>query len=88
MNPYEKLKNALRRRPQKWLITGAAGFIGSHLVEQLLQLNQKVVGLDNYSTGKLANIEDVRQSVTAKQRRSFRMVEEDVINSAELSVYT
>lgn len=83
MTSYEKLKISLRRRPKKWLVTGAAGFIGSHLVEQLLQLNQKVVGLDNYSTGKLANIEDVRQSVTAKQRRSFRMIEGDITNSAD-----
>ena len=51
MSAYEKLHRSLKRRPRKWLVTGAAGFIGSHLVETLLKLNQRVVGLDNFATG-------------------------------------
>ncbi len=61
--PYKKLQTKLKRRPKKWLVTGAAGFIGSHLAESLLKLNQKVVGLDNYSTGFAPNIEDVRNQI-------------------------
>ena len=78
MTAYEKLQAKLKRRPKKWLVTGAAGFIGSHLVESLLKLSQKVVGLDNYSTGFAANIEDVRNQVSPLQRRSFRMIEGDL----------
>lgn len=52
MTAYEKLQIALRAEPKKWLVTGAAGFIGSNLVEALLKLEQNVVGLDNFATGK------------------------------------
>ena len=83
MTAYEKLQVKLKRRPKKWLVTGAAGFIGSHLVESLLKLNQKVVGLDNYSTGFAANIEDVRNQVSPLQRRSFRMIEGDITRPAD-----
>ena len=83
MTAYEKLQSKLKRRPKKWLVTGAAGFIGSHLTESLLKLNQKVVGLDNYSTGFAANIEDVRNQVSTLQRRSFRMIEGDITRPAD-----
>ena len=83
MKAYEKLQVKLKRRPRKWLVTGAAGFIGSHLTESLLKLNQKVVGLDNYSTGFVANIEDVRKNVSPIQRRSFRMIEGDITGPAD-----
>ncbi len=56
---YEKLKTRLLQQRYTWLVTGAAGFIGSHLVETLLTLGQKVVALDNYSTGRRANIEEL-----------------------------
>ena len=55
---YENLKTALKSRPRTWLITGVAGFIGSNLLETLLNLNQKVVGLDNFSTGHQKNIDE------------------------------
>ena len=74
MTAYEKLQRAPKRRPRKWLVTGAAGFIGSHLVEALLQLNQRVVGLDNFATGHAANLEDVRRNATAAQNRAFRFI--------------
>ena len=83
MTAYEKLQAKLKRRPKKWLVTGAAGFIGSHLTESLLKLNQKVVGLDNYSTGFVANVEDVLNQVSPQQRRSFRMIEGDITQPAD-----
>ncbi len=83
MTTYEKLQRKLRRTPRKWLVTGAAGFIGSHLAETLLQLNQKVVGLDNFSTGTLANLEDLQSSLNTKQRRQFRFIEGDITSEAD-----
>ena len=83
MTAYKELQRSLKRRPRKWLVTGAAGFIGSHLVETLLRLNQRVVGLDNFATGHAANLEDVRDNVTAAQRRAFRFIEGDITEAAD-----
>ena len=52
MSAYTSLQDELRNNPRKWLITGGAGFIGSHLTETLLNLGQQVVALDNLATGK------------------------------------
>ncbi|MFH4094968.1 NAD-dependent epimerase/dehydratase family protein, partial [Acinetobacter baumannii] len=51
MNQYEQVLEQLKSNPKIWLITGVAGFIGSNLLETLLKLNQKVIGLDNFATG-------------------------------------
>ena len=51
MSQYLKVKDSLLAEPKTWLITGVAGFIGSNLLQELLQLNQTVVGADNFSTG-------------------------------------
>jgi UDP-N-acetylglucosamine 4-epimerase len=48
-----------------WLVTGAAGFIGSHLLEQLLRLDQRVVAVDNFCTGSRDNLDAVRAGVGA-----------------------
>jgi UDP-N-acetylglucosamine 4-epimerase len=80
---YDKFKRSLKRRPKKWLVTGAAGFIGSHLVETLLHLNQRVVGLDNFATGHAVNLEEVRGNITAAKRRAFRFIEGDITNAAD-----
>jgi len=65
---------ALRARPKRWLVTGSAGFIGSHLLETLLALSQEVVSLDNFATGYRTNLDQVRQSVgeLAWRKHSFR----------------
>jgi UDP-N-acetylglucosamine 4-epimerase len=75
---FDELKEELKNNPKTWLITGVAGFIGSNLLETLLQLNQKVIGLDNFSTGHQHNLEEVRQSVTSKQWEMFNFIEGDI----------
>ncbi len=72
----------LTARPRRWLVTGAAGFIGSHLVETLLRLGQDVVGLDNFSTGQRANLEDVRASVGEGVWARYRFIEADITDPA------
>jgi UDP-N-acetylglucosamine 4-epimerase len=61
-----------------WLVTGAAGFIGSNLVEALLAGGQSVVGLDNYATGHRRNLEEVRGRVGEAAWARMRMLEADV----------
>ena len=52
---YQNLRISLRKNPKRWLITGVAGFIGSSILEELLNLNQNVIGIDNFSTGHKKN---------------------------------
>jgi len=75
---YEEARQRIRAGASTWLVTGAAGFIGSHLVEQLLGLDQKVVGLDNFSTGKRDNLALVREAVVEGRWKSFRFSEGDI----------
>ncbi|MBK7843547.1 MAG: NAD-dependent epimerase/dehydratase family protein [Bdellovibrionales bacterium] len=63
-----------------WLVTGAAGFIGSHLVGRLLGENQKVVGVDNLSTGRWENLQQVLGRLTNGQQKSFSFICDDVGN--------
>lgn len=62
------------------LITGGAGFIGSHLAEHLLEQGHSVIALDNLSTGSLGNIRHLLN------RKGFSFVQEDVRNSQTLHV--
>ncbi len=78
MTVRERIAAALQARPRKWLVTGAAGFIGSALVEELLGLDQEVVGLDNFFTGHRENLEDLGRLVTPAQWKRFRFVEADI----------
>jgi len=82
MDRYEQTLEKLRARPARWLVTGAAGFIGSHLLEQLLLLDQTVVALDNFSTGKRENLDAVRERVTPEQWARCRVVEGDIADPA------
>ncbi|MCG7997652.1 MAG: NAD-dependent epimerase/dehydratase family protein [Candidatus Thiodiazotropha taylori] len=78
MTTYESLKANLKSQPSTWLITGVAGFIGSNLLETLLKLNQKVVGLDNFATGHAYNFDKVEAAVSADQWSGFRFIEGDI----------
>lgn len=75
---YKQVEGALSSKPETWLITGVAGFIGSNLLEALLKLNQKVIGLDNFATGHQANLDEVKQSVSTEQWSAFTFVEGDI----------
>jgi UDP-N-acetylglucosamine/UDP-N-acetylgalactosamine 4-epimerase len=77
---YESFLQKLNREPMAWLVTGAAGFIGSNLVEKLLSLGQVVVGLDNFSTGYRNNLDDVRQCVGEEAWVRFTFIEGDIRN--------
>jgi UDP-N-acetylglucosamine 4-epimerase len=74
---YRRLLEHLAAAPKTWVITGAAGFIGSNLLEALLGLGQTVVGLDNFSTGRRANVDEALASVTLSDPR-FAMVHGDI----------
>ncbi len=75
---YEQLCARLLVEPKTWLVTGVAGFIGSNLLERLLKLNQRVVGLDNYATGHAKNLDDVQSLVTAEQWARFQFIRGDI----------
>lgn len=78
MTAYETAKAEARMTPKRWLVTGVAGFIGSNLMERLLQLDQIVVGLDNFSTGKRENLTDVQTLVSERQWSRFTFIEGDI----------
>jgi len=78
MTTFQRVEESLRLRPRVWLVTGAAGFIGSNLVERLLGLGQTVVGLDNFATGHPRNVRDVMESAGPEAAARFRFVEGDI----------
>ena len=80
LTAYEKVQKVLINEPKTWLITGVAGFIGSNLLEELLLLNQKVVGLDNFATGFQHNLDEVKDLVSKDQWQSFTFIEGDIRN--------
>jgi UDP-N-acetylglucosamine 4-epimerase len=79
---YAAAAAALRASPRRWLVTGSAGFIGSHLVEALLRLDQEVVSLDNFATGHRRNLEEVRRVVGPDAWRRHRFLEADIVDLA------
>lgn len=75
---FEEIKCSLSSKPETWLITGVAGFIGSNLLETLLKLNQRVVGLDNFATGHQENLDEVKRTVTEEQWAAFTFINGDI----------
>lgn len=80
MTRYEYVQAELRQSPKTWLITGVAGFIGSNLLETLLKLNQRVMGLDNLATGHQRNLNEVQALVTPQQWAHFNFIQGDIRN--------
>jgi UDP-N-acetylglucosamine 4-epimerase len=83
MTAYEQLQTRLPLEPRTWLITGVAGFIGSNLLEALLKLGQRVVGLDNFATGHQRNLDEVQTLVTPAQWASFSFIQGDIRELAD-----
>ena len=77
MNRFPALYPRIAAAPRTWLVTGCAGFIGSNLVEALLLLGQRVVGLDNFATGFRHNLDQVHEKVGAAWK-DFRFIEGDI----------
>jgi UDP-N-acetylglucosamine 4-epimerase len=82
MTRYEELQGHLKAHQSTWLVTGVAGFIGSNLLEKLLILNQKVVGLDNFDTGYQYNInraiEDAEKATGRPLNSNFKFINGDI----------
>lgn len=72
------LADALRSAPRRWLVTGAAGFIGSNLVEFLLRSGQSVIGLDNFATGFQRNLDEVEAAVGSEASTRFQFIAGDI----------
>ena len=77
MSSYESARRSVRAASRTWLVTGVAGFIGSHLAENLLALGQHVVGLDNFATGKPENLLCVK-AAAGEAGRNFRFLQGDI----------
>jgi UDP-N-acetylglucosamine 4-epimerase len=83
MSAYDALKFKLLSDQYTWLITGVGGFIGSNLLETLLQLGQKVRGLDNFSTGHQHNLDEVESLVGPILWQNFTFIKSDIRNLAD-----
>lgn len=77
-NTYNNLQKKLTSSPGTWLVTGVAGFIGSNLLETLLKLDQKVIGLDNFATGFQHNLDEVQSLVNSDQWQLFTFIQGDI----------
>lgn len=78
MSVYDTCLEKLRNSPKTWLVTGVAGFIGSNILETLLKNNQKVKGLDNFSTGHQKNLDIVRNIVGEDIWKNFSFIKGDI----------
>ena len=83
MSQYQTVCEQLKQAPKIWLVTGVAGFIGSNLLETLLKLDQKVIGLDNFTTGFQHNLDEVQAVVSPQQWQGFCFIEGDIRNLAD-----
>ncbi len=75
---YDEVRATLAAAPRRWLVTGAAGFIGSNLAEALLLLDQHVVGLDNFATGHRRNVDELLATVGPERAVRYTMIEGDI----------
>ena len=82
---YTDVENLLKNKQFTWLVTGAAGFIGSHLTERLLGLGQKVIGLDNLSTVFRKNIESLED--LPEYKNLFTFIQADISNEKAFATH-
>ncbi|HRP63215.1 MAG TPA: NAD-dependent epimerase/dehydratase family protein, partial [Phycisphaerales bacterium] len=84
MQSPDAVKQKITAAPnaRRWLVTGAAGFIGSNLVEALLRLDQSVVGIDSFATGSKANLAEIQAAVAPAQWGKFSFIEGDITDLA------
>lgn len=75
---YQRVQEQLKNQPQTWLITGVAGFIGSNLLETLLHLDQRVIGLASFATGHQRNLDEACSLVTQAQWKRFSFIRGDI----------
>ena len=75
---YQSVREQLAQQQYRWVVTGVAGFIGSNLLQALLELGQRVVGVDNFLTGYQHNLDQVREQVDASAWRCFELIEGDI----------
>jgi UDP-N-acetylglucosamine/UDP-N-acetylgalactosamine 4-epimerase len=78
MSRFDQLKAHLLQEQYTWLVTGVAGFIGSHLLEFLLSHHQKVIGLDNFANGYQHNLDEVLAIFSEAQQKLFKFVKGDI----------
>ena len=78
VNHLEEARSRIAGSQRSWLVTGSAGFIGSHLLETLLLAGQRVTSLDNFATGRQANLDDVRRRVAEAAWARHRFIEGDI----------
>lgn len=83
MNKFSQIIDHLKGNPSTWLVTGCAGFIGSNLIEALLKIDQKVIGIDNFSTGNKKNLNQVNALLSKEKLDRFKFIEGDI---SELSL--
>jgi UDP-N-acetylglucosamine 4-epimerase len=77
----QDLDARLHAQPRRWLVTGAAGFIGSHLLQALLARGQHVTALDNFATGSERNLLEVRAAAGERAGR-LQFVRGDIVDPA------
>jgi UDP-N-acetylglucosamine 4-epimerase len=79
---FARACDVLRRNPRRWLVTGSAGFIGSHLIRALLDLGQHVVSVDSFATGFRRNLDEVNADVGAEAWRHHVFIEGDIVDAS------
>jgi UDP-N-acetylglucosamine 4-epimerase len=82
VNSYDSVCGGLRTSPKVWLVTGAAGFIGSNLAQRLLELGQAVIAVDNFSTGHQRNLDEIRFQVGAERWARLDFVQGDLSDAS------
>lgn len=82
MSAYQACLQHLQTQPRRWLVTGVAGFIGSNLLQALLENGQQIVGLDNFSTGYQRNLDEVEAAVGVNAWKNFQFIRGDIVDLA------